>query len=63
VRRICGHKLRQEGEEEQRHLRIERVGQRALPEYAAQGDGIAWKGDISDRGRARAQYLDAREQA
>ena len=57
VRRIRRHELRQEGEEEQRHLRIERIGQHALPEYAPQGDGITRKGDVNDRGRARSIWM------
>jgi hypothetical protein len=36
VRRIRGHELRQEGQKEQRHLRIERVGQCALPKHQTQ---------------------------
>src|SRR6476469_7782044 len=36
VRRICRHELRQECQEKQRHFRIERIRQHALPEYAAE---------------------------
>ena len=40
VRRIRRHELRQEGEKEQRHFRVEHIGQRALPEHLTQRDRV-----------------------
>ncbi len=42
VLRIGAHELRQEGEEEQRHFRVEDVGQRALQEHPSQRYGATF---------------------
>jgi len=62
VRRIRRHELRQEGEKEQRHFRVQDVGQRALREHLTQRNRAA-RGYriIRARLRARQQHFHPHE--